>query len=358
MLKGNKGEWGELYAFCYLLSSGVLQAADKNLQPIENVFFPIIRILRENMSYYPSDSGCDKVRIYKGDILCGEYAVQDFEDIVELLYQEIPKGQRSFIIPECEPFMDLIGIEKLKADSLHKQDIDIEIHDINTGIEANCGFSIKSYLGGDPTLVNAGKNTNFVYCIENCTDSIMHDFNSIETRNKLIERMQLLEDNKCSITFTGEMTSDQFKTNVRFIDTIMPEILAECLLNYYTSGKGTKDTHEIVNEVACQDPYDLESIEIYKYKMKQFLCACALGLTPEKTWEGGEDANGGYITVKRDGSVVCYHIYNRVEFLDYLYNYTYFDKGSSSRHNYMTIYKNDGNYYLRLNLQIRFREIG
>ena len=40
MLKGNKGEWSEIYAFCYLLSQGILRAADKDLNPTA-VYFPI-----------------------------------------------------------------------------------------------------------------------------------------------------------------------------------------------------------------------------------------------------------------------------------------------------------------------------
>ena len=89
---------------------------------------------------------------------------------------------------------------------------------------------------------------------------------------------------------------------------------------------------------------------------KKLLCACALGLTPEKSdWQGAEDANGGYITVKADGSVVCYHLYNRTEFEKYLFDYTAFDRPSTSKYNYMTIYKEAGQYKIKLCLQIRFK---
>ena len=85
------------------------------------------------------------------------------------------------------------------------------------------------------------------------------------------------------------------------------------------------------------------------------MCACALGMTPGRRWEGEEDANGGYIVVKNDGSVVCYHIYNRTEFEQYLYDYTFFERASGSRHNYMTVYKEEDQYKIKLNLQVRFR---
>ena len=30
MLKGNKGEWSEIYAFCYLLSKGILRYKEES----------------------------------------------------------------------------------------------------------------------------------------------------------------------------------------------------------------------------------------------------------------------------------------------------------------------------------------
>ena len=354
MLKGNKGEWGEIYAFCYLLSTGILQAADKDLNPIENIFFPIIKIIREDMSYYPGACQEDTIKVFQGETLLGEYTKEEFTEIISILYSEIPNGDKSFELPDCEAFLNRLNVYRIKADSLHKKDIDIQLHDINTGINPICGFSIKSFLGNNPTLVNAGRNTNFCYRIENCNDQIMDAFNAIETRNKLIDRIRYLNEKNCNIVFADIMSSEQFNTNLKFIDTVMPRILGEALLNYFCSCVGTKKVCEVIDEIAEADPCGLGNKEMYRYKMKLFLCACALGMTPEKEWVGGEDANGGYITVKQDGSVVCYHIYNRTDFYDYLYNYTYFEKGSSSRHQYMSIYKNNEEYYLWLNLQIRF----
>ena len=46
MLKGNKGEWSEIYVFLKLLADGKLYSADENLEIIENIYYPIIKILR------------------------------------------------------------------------------------------------------------------------------------------------------------------------------------------------------------------------------------------------------------------------------------------------------------------------
>lgn len=36
----NRGEWSELYTFCYILSAGKLHAADTELNRLEGIFFP------------------------------------------------------------------------------------------------------------------------------------------------------------------------------------------------------------------------------------------------------------------------------------------------------------------------------
>jgi hypothetical protein len=75
---------------------------------------------------------------------------------------------------------------------------------------------------------------------------------------------------------------------------------------------------------------------------------------PSKVWTGQYDATGGYLIIKENGDVLCYHIYNRNEFEDYLFNNTKLDTASSSRHDFGTIYEENGELYFKLNLQIRF----
>jgi len=93
----------------------------------------------------------------------------------------------------------------------------------------------------------------------------------------------------------------------------------------------------------------------YDYKVKRFLTDVALGMTPSKVWTGELDATGGYLVVKENGEVLCYHIYNRNEFEDYLFTNTKLETASSTRHEFGKIYKENGQYYFKLNLQIRFK---
>ena len=46
MITGNIGEWSELYALFKILSDGELAAGDQDLNKINNLIYPVIKILR------------------------------------------------------------------------------------------------------------------------------------------------------------------------------------------------------------------------------------------------------------------------------------------------------------------------
>lgn len=80
----------------------------------------------------------------------------------------------------------------------------------------------------------------------------------------------------------------------------------------------------------------------------------ALGMMPSKVLTGQYGATGGYLIVKDNGDVLCYHIYNRNEFENYLLNNTKLETASSSRHGFGKVYVKEGSLFFNLNLQIRF----
>ena len=49
-MSGNKGEWSELYAFMKLLSQGRVYAANEKVEKIDEVYYPILKIMREERS--------------------------------------------------------------------------------------------------------------------------------------------------------------------------------------------------------------------------------------------------------------------------------------------------------------------
>ena len=78
-------------------------------------------------------------------------------------------------------------------------------------------------------------------------------------------------------------------------------------------------------------------------------------MMPSKKWDGQDEANGGYIIVKEQGELVTYHLYNRNSFENYLLNNTRLETGSTAKHKFGEIYKDEeDNMFIKLNLQVRF----
>lgn len=356
MITQNKGEWSELYALVYLLATGKLYAADDKLRVIENVYFPILRILRDELQdrhiefHISGDSVNVELNREKVNTLSMEYLSQKAAG----LYHSILNGaERSFAIDSAEMLMQDLSLTKVKASTDDKSDIKMEIHDIQTGIDNICGFSIKSELGSPPTLFNAGKTTNFIYRATGLTSENMAEINAIETRNKLLDRVARIYEYG-SLTYF-DMENKTFKENLSLIDTAMDSMVADILLESFLSRE--TDCQKLIELVSAKNPQNFTNPQrLYAYKIKKFLCSSALGMDPGKVWDGRDEANGGYIIVTKSGKVVAYHIYNRDFFETYLLEHTKLERASSSRHGYGKVYHDAGNMFIKLNLQVRFKK--
>lgn len=362
----NKGEWSELYAFIKLLKDGKIYAADENVNRIENVYFPIMKLIREEIKnekidYYPGK----KIRIYKDAQLIEEFNADSLEKRIKIIYERIFTGSRgnasgAFEIPETDEIMKQMHITKVKASSGKKVDLTMQIHDINTGYSPIVGFSIKSQIGNPSTLLNAGKNTRFTYEIFGIDDNDMEEINAINksiVREYIKARMHRLFLSATAVKYYG-MKDAIYEDNLIMIDTNLPAIYGEMILNYFrTLNKKVSGCEELSIILSEQNVFNYRKTDVYRYKIKKLLCAAALGMTPGKPWDGLDMATGGYIIIKKDGDVLCYHIYNRNYFEEYLIKNTNFDHPSTSKFDYGYIYKKNNRYFIDLNVQIRFRNI-
>jgi len=257
--------------------------------------------------------------------------------------------------------MKSINCISLRASSSAKTDITIIVHDQRTNQQPTLGFSIKSQLGSPSTLLNAGETTNFVYYIDgNMLANEIERINSLVVKRGKKEhadlrgRIKAIAQNNCQLIF-DRVDRQVFSNNLVLIDSLLPEILAQILIDFFS--KEYSLLTDLVNETAISNPlkYDVQNEhKFYEYKIKRFLTDVALGMMPSKIWSGKYDATGGYLIVKENGEVLCYHIYNRNDFEDYLLQNTKLETASSSRYKYGKIYSENGQLYVKLNLQIRF----
>ena len=165
MLTGNKGEWSEIYVFLKLLADGRLNAADANLNAIPNIYYPIIKILRQENTISREYRINGNIEIVDGDDnLLLNLPIKEFVSRSQQLFNELKNSNgRSFAFADIETFLNSIDVNSLTALKTDKADIKVVVHDLNTGMQPKLGFSIKSMLGGNSTLFNPGNTTNFIY---------------------------------------------------------------------------------------------------------------------------------------------------------------------------------------------------
>lgn len=277
----------------------------------------------------------------------------------ENLLKAINESEGAFPIPQIESFMNRIYCHSLKAKSSDKTDIRIILHDRRTKINSEMGFSIKSQLGGDSTLLNASKATNFNFKIDGASlsDGDIAKINSLSpTRNKVIERFKAITKKGGKLIF-DKVDNSTFRNNLIMLDGDLPTIIAHLLLEQLNNGVST--LKELADYITQTNPlgYDTEQASpFYAYKIKHLLTSAALGMMPATAWSGKFDANGGYLIVKKDGEILCYHFYDRNRFEDYLFSNAYLERSSTSRHEYASIIKeNDGTLSFKLNFQVRLK---
>ncbi len=352
MLSANKGEWSEFYAFLKILSDKRLFSADETLALIPDSFLKVLSVIRhegKTKIVYAIDEGEDKVVIKSGDEILAIVSIFQISGKLANLLRRIKEGgvsQGAFTISEAQDVMEELRCQTIKSSSSKKADISLEIEDPRTGTKPIRDFSIKSKLGGNPTLLNASRRTNFEF-------EIIHRDNThpLPEKKPLINLDRILGEND-DLKFTGILDKN-FRKNLMMIDSGMPEIIAEMVKAFYLHIQSTVEG--LASYIEKKDPLDLRNNEhFYKYKIRELLVDVALGMQPTKLWNGDDETHGGYIVVKKNGELACYHIYDRAKFGKYLFTNTKFETGGRSRHDFGKIYERDGRKFIKLNLQIRF----
>lgn len=358
--KGNKGEWSELYVFLKILAERKLFAADKNLNEIDDVFYQVLKVLRQEKNKFNTYELSDEYLIHvscEDNSNIEKFSVHNavIKSCIKDIFLKIKETSGIFAIQELNTIMSQLKCSSIKTKNSHKADIKLIIHDFHIQREHEIGFSIKSEVGGKPTLLNASKATNFEYEIKNL-------FTNVESINKIKgikDRITKIESGGATLNFIKN-SNNTFKKNLCKIDTFMPLILSELLVRYF-KGEASK-LNDLCNIVVTSKnfkhlfsefgvDFDIEDIV---FKIKSLLVSIALGMVPATHWNGLLKADGGYIIVKDDGDIVCYHLYNREHFAEYLFKNTKFDTPSSSRHDFGFVYDNQGKKFIKLNMQIRF----
>ena len=368
----NKGEWAEFYVMLKLLGEGRLYTADKMLKKKLDSYLDVLKVIRQEyetqvLEYIVDEQGATvTIKPQGSDDVFEVVPMSRFTENAATLFDNLKQAKGSSVTaPDsvCE-FAQFIYVSKPKAPAVKamkklfggKNDIIIEVRDGQTAIVSVMGFSIKSKFAQNATLFNAGSSSQFLFKLSNCDDQTMAEFNAIKDGNG--RGWALCRDYLKSHNIGLEFARTQYQTygnNLFLVRESMAKILAWCVhdrLVVSSTGYGVMET---VERMSAANPLGVPSPAIYYEKaLKDFLMAGFTGMTAGSPWDGKEQVNGGYIVVMDDGDVICYHSSDRETFRDYLYRNTYFEYVSADKYPWSRILKIDGEYFLPLNISIRF----
>ena len=343
----NRGEWSELYALLHLLSTGAIRVTTSGSDSANSVW-PVVFISRK-IDGVPHD-----FRIGEFDIEVlpnSEHAVgtkvsrQLLISQRELLLAEIKKGKgRAFSISDSKQIMDSLGLNKATG-TTEKSDLIITIYDPRINRESEQGFSIKSFIGGRPTLLNASGVTSIEYAIQGRLTS-----EKIQELNKLGLKEMVITLQKMGHSLIPTRVDSRFAENLKMIDNQMDQLVAQIVIASL-QGQG-RSMHDIVNRLEISNPlnYSTKNCRVrYIHKIKDLLEAVSLGMRPSEPWEGESEAKGGNLIVTSNGGLLCHHSFDKDSLRNYLFDHTYIDTPSRKRYKFGKIA--DG--LLSLNFQIR-----
>lgn len=358
----NKGEKSETYVILKLAGEGILVEGDENLNPVpENVYRLLKIILNRNLSaetFFLNLENDNTVSVSTSRIAeISRAPRKDFLTAAKHVLNEIKNSSNGEKPNTGTSFLNKLGVSFTKSSSGQKNDLQVVVIDRGTQKPIEFGFSIKSNLGADPTLVNASKATRLRYRLsESLPQDVIETFNTLRKNNKTDwdGKFRILSEYRIELDFVG-CTESIYEENLSLVDTQFPRVLAQMVLNYYKNRRLKKFT-SAVEQLAADNPISLSVSNknlIYETLVKRFLHQHVLGMNAKTSWDGNYSVTGGCIVVKSDGNLVCFYTYNFNKLDDFLFRSAAFDTPSAKKHEFGTIERVGNDLFLNLNFQVR-----
>lgn len=349
----NRGEWSEFLAVLELLENPNIKIVDSNLNIINDEIFTLQNIrLYTQSDVYTLSRRNDNILVYSNGNLQHSISCNEIANNKRCLLEKI-KGNLSrdgaFDIPEVhELIYKLNGSNVIKSQSNSKSDIDTDMKDNTMNQLVNLKYSIKSQIGSPATILNASRKTNIKYKINGLDHGSIDVINSIDTDQKLIDRLKKIAEMGGRISFEC-IVDNVFEQNLKMIDITMPNIIADVCLRAYTSEN--KNLIELFNSSEL-----IDNQVIARKKLADLLKGFSFDIKPGTLWNGDYDVNGGIMIISRIGELfVLDLVYHENEVENYLIKNTKLDSPSTKRYKMLELFEENGNIYFTLNLQIRFK---
>lgn len=347
MIKANKGEWSEFYVMLKLLSDQGFYGVNEDLNPIEDLYYSVAKVYSDDKDLLYTLLDKDHLQIEKGK-RTEKISTDTISRAIKPILKTIKEQENTtFSISEADQIMKILGCHSIKSGANQKSDIKIVFKDPKIEKFITDYFSIKSFLAGKPTLLNASAHTLFSYEVTNLSKNDVKEINEIVNYRDSIDltkRIHEIYKRRGEITFYKIKSESMYK-NLKKIDSLFPILIANLLLASYK----IKEKH--LDILMKKEPNLIEDEE---RKVGEFLEAVLKGMIPSIEWDLMNVANGLLLVVE-NGDIVGFHVYNRAELIKFLLKNSYFDTPSTSRHKFGYLYQENGKILLDLSLQIRLK---
>jgi len=355
MLEATRREANELYVLFSLLGAGKISlgAADGSAKG-EAPLALVVRREHDGMRRYVV--GENDVHIV-GTSLDTHIPREDFAAAAEWLLQSLTQNaQSSLDLSSLESFLDALQIINMEAQTDDRTDLHIALWNEDAPL---VGLRIQSRLCGYLPLLDGGRTANikFEQTGVRFSGPAVHKINWTEQPDNVAEvaRRILYIQSLGGILKYNDVADKIFKSNLMVLDTCLPRILATMLMTLHLDGTARID--ELTAVVEEKNPLKVKDELItkhglYRYKIRQFLLSCALDMRPSQIFSGKRSAIGGYLMVGPQGDMMLYSRADEQTFGDYLFTHSRLEKVLPDEAKYGYLERENGAYYLKLNLKI------
>lgn len=355
MTEATRREANELYTLFSLLANGTVGRA--NALGKSDGEIPVAAVRRQEH---------DGKRLYKieekevhvrGAEMNARFPREDFAAAAEWLLSRLKQqGSETIDITELEGFLDALAIYDMEAQTDDRTDLHLALWSPDAPLT---GMRLHSRLCSNPPLFVGGRGANIKFEQSGVRFSgpAVSKINHTDQPENVAEvaRRILYIQSQGGVLRYSDVADRVFRSNLLMLDTNLPRIIAAMLMALHLDG--TNRLSELAKMLDEKNPLKmkeelLQKHGFYQYKLRQLLLASAWGLRPGVIWNGRASAVGGYLMTDENGALSAFLRADEQTFSDYLLSHARLAKTLPDEDKYGYLERENGNYYLKLNLKI------
>lgn len=358
MTEVTRREANELYTLFTILAKGTIGRA--NALGKADGEIPVAAVRRkehDGQRLYTIEA--EEVHI-TGETMDARFPREDFAAAAEWLLKAMKQGGDQIDIEELEGFLDALAIYDLEAQTDDRTDLHLALWHKDAPLT---GMRIHSRLCSNPALLAGGRaaNIKFEQTGVRFSSPAVNKINHTDQPENIAEvarRMLYIQSQGGNLRY-ADVADRVFRSNLLMLDTNLPRIIAAMLMALHIDG--TNRTDELCKVLEEKNPLKMKDELVtkhgfYQHKVRQLLLAAAWGLRPQAIYNGRVSAVGGYLMVDANGETAAFLRSDEQTFSDFLLTHSRLQKTLPDEDKYGYLERENGLYYLKLNLNIRIEK--